>query len=195
MGEEGGHLQTGPGGHGRLMERSDTKYCLIVSSDYRLTPRKIPLSPAASSFLVEEEEEEEEEVEWEIDEAFKEEESEELLKPSTDLILVDSQADSIEIKETNEGQIVPVEEKGNAEEILSEDECDSSSASGGEEEEESEEKANSNGPKKNQTEHRLVVKKDKMARGILMMIPLETIRKRRKQQAQQDCLEDILNYV
>ena len=193
--EEGEHLQTGPGGHGRLMERSDTKYCLIVSSDYRLTPRKIPLSPAASSFLVEEEEAEEEEVEWEIDEAFKEEESEELLKPSTDLILVNSQADSIEIKETNEGQIVPVEEKGNSEKILSEDECDSSSASGGEEEEESKEKANSNGPKKNQTEHRLVVKKDKMARGILMMIPLETIRKRRKQQAQQDCLEDILNYV
>ena len=195
--EEGEHLQTGPGGHGRLMERSDTKYCLIVSSDYRLTPRKIPLSPAASSFLVEEEEEEEEEeeVEWEIDEAFKEEESEELLKPSTELILVDSHEDSNEIKETNEGQIVPVEEKGNSERILSEDECDSSSASGGEEEEESEEKANSNGPKKNQTEHRLVVKKDKMARGILMMIPLETIRKRRKQQAQQDCLEDILNYV
>ena len=195
--EEGEHLQTGPGGHGRLMERSDTKYCLIVSSDYRLTPRKIPLSPAASSFLVEEEEEEdvEVEVEWEIDEAFKEEESEELLKPSTELILVDSHEDSNEIKETNEGQIVPVEEKGNSERILSEDECDSSSASGGEEEEESEEKANSNGPKKNQTEHRLVVKKDKMARGILMMIPLETIRKRRKQQAQQDCLEDILNYV
>ena len=193
---EGEHLQTGPGGHGRLMERSDTKYCLIVSSDYRLTPRKIPLSPAASSFLVEEEEEEEEEVEWEIDEAFKEEESEELLKPSTDLILVDSHEDSNEIKETKEGQIVPVEEKGNSEKNLFEDECDSSSASGGEEEEESLEKANSNtGPKKNQTEHRLVVKKDKMARGILMMIPLETIRKRRKQQAQQDCLEDILNYV
>ena len=71
---------------------------------------------------------------------------------------------------------------------------DSSSVSGGEEGE-MEEKKVSSGPKKSQTEHRLVVKKDKMGKGTVVMIPLETIRKRRKQKAQKDCLEDILNYV
>ena len=94
-------------------------------------------------------------------------------------------------KDEEEVQRVVVKDTENSEPIHS----DSSSGTSGEEEEPEEKKASTTGPKKSQTEHRLVVKKDKSGKGNLVMIPLETIRKRRKQQAQKDCLEDILNYV
>ena len=193
-------LETGRGGHGRLMERSDTKYCLIVSSDFRLTPRKISPSPAVSSFLAEEEEdederaEEEEEVKWELNEVLKEDEesdNKEVSEQKKDTIMGNTDGDSIKmINDEEEAQIVVYEDTDNSDEQTP---SDSSSVSAGEEE--MDDKKASSGPKKSQTEHRLVVKKDKMAKGSLVMIPLETIRKRRKQEAQKDCLEDILNYV
>ena len=205
-------------GHGRLMERSDTKFCLIVSSDYRLTPRKIAPSPvSANSFLVEEEDEEErveEELKLEINEVLeedgeydKEEEEEEVkeeaLEMEKDIMMENTDdRDSIKIinvveeheeeQEEEEAQRVVDKDTENSEPTLS----DSSSGTSGGEEEPEEKKASTTGPKKSQTEHRLVVKKDKSGRGSLVMnIPLETIRSRRKQKAQKDCIEDILNYV
>ena len=207
-GEE--EMEASPGvHHGRPMERSDTKFCLIVSSDYRLTPRKMIPSPAAASpFLVEEEEEEEREeeleLELEINEVLKEDgedekEEAEAFETERDIIMENTDRDSITLINAVDGKagetqiVVEEEADDDSEATPSEgDDCESSSASAGEEE--IEEKKASNGPKKNQTEHRLVVKKDKMARGTIVMIPLETIRKRRNQQAQKDCLEDILNY-
>ena len=207
-------------GHGRLMERSDTKFCLIVSSDYRLTPRKIAPSPvSASSFLVEEEDEEErveEELKLEINEVLEEdgeydkeedeeeEVKEEALEVEKDIMMENTDdRDSIKIinvveeheeeeEEEEEAQRVVDKDTENSEPTLS----DSSSGTSGGEEEPEEKKASTTGPKKSQTEHRLVVKKDKSGRGSLVMnIPLETIRSRRKQKAQKDCIEDILNYV
>ena len=100
--------------------------------------------------------------------------------------------DSIKIinEEEEEGQRVAFKDTDNSEERTP---SDSSSMSAGEEE--MDDQKASSGPKKSQTEHQLVMKKGKMAKGSLVMIPLMTIRKRRNQQAQKDCREDILNYV
>ena len=140
----------------------------------------------------------------EIDEVLKEDreddkEEKEAFETERDIIMENTDRDSITLINAVDGkagetQIAVVEEADDDSEATPSegDDCESSSASAGEEE--IEEKKASNGPKKNQTEHRLVVKKDKMARGTIVMIPLETIRKRRNQQAQKDCIEDILNY-
>ena len=200
-------LETCPGErHGRLMERSDTKFCLIVSSDYRLTPRKIAPSPGSgSSFVVEEEDEEEEELKLEINEVLeedgemdeKEKEEEETLKLEKDIMMENTDdINSIKIINAIDDN---EEEEEEADRVVNKDTettfSDSSSGSGSAGEEEEPEEKKGSGPKKSQTEHRLVVKKDKSGKGNLVMIPLETIRARRKQQARKDCLEDILNYV
>ena len=52
-----------------------------------------------------------------------------------------------------------------------------------------------NGPRKDQTEHRLVIKVNKKAKKNILMIPLETIRMRRKTIVDMDCPSDVLNYV
>ena len=176
-------LEVQRGHAGVLVKRSDTKTCLIIPADWCLTPRKVPSCP--SPFSVEEEEEETEEEEQdkvdkimdEMDKNTKEEEiqTEEKI-PNKEIMIV------VNINEQN-----------------LDDNKDSDAASIGSEsgEDESDTKKENlpNGPRKDQTEHRLVIKVNKKAKNNILMVPLETIRMRRRTLVDINCPYDILNYV